>query len=224
MNLSPAGYRYRPLTQGATGHDVLALQFALGAVPDGAFGPKTRERVVAFQRRHFPDPDHDGIAGIKTQRELCLQAIWPAQRAYDLPPGLARGMVEGESGFMLGNHTPRYSNGRFDVGPVQFNVDPADSGAVRRALNVPDAIGRLCDDGDRGLRGRHDRYYGQPGAQTDEEAWKLAVMSWNAPSWADTWARKGAAAMSQAQRDWMLRYLAGKIVYVQNWRDPRGLA
>jgi peptidoglycan hydrolase-like protein with peptidoglycan-binding domain len=224
LALDPAGYDYRPLKERMTGHDVVALQFALGGlVPDGDFGPKTAARVLAFQKANFTDPDdHDSIAGIKTQRAATLKRTWTPQGIYDTPPGLARGMVEGESGFQVGNHTPIYArNGKMDVGVVMFHVDPHDQDAVLRALNVPAAIERLLGDPDRGMRPRHDRYYGMPGAPTHQWAWWLAVMSWNAPSWADTWAQKGSAAMTPAQREWMLDYLSKKIVYVKDWSDPR---
>lgn len=56
--------------QGATGPHVEALQRALGVKPDGAFGPKTRTAVAAFQKSRQLLPD--GIVGRMTWAALGL--------------------------------------------------------------------------------------------------------------------------------------------------------
>lgn len=58
------------LAQGATGLHVRQLQAALGVTADGAFGPRTRAAVVAFQRRQQLLPD--GIVGRMTWAALGL--------------------------------------------------------------------------------------------------------------------------------------------------------
>lgn len=50
-----------PMMRGA---DVAQLQAAIGARPDGVFGPATRQRVIAFQRSARLNPD--GIVGART--------------------------------------------------------------------------------------------------------------------------------------------------------------
>jgi peptidoglycan hydrolase-like protein with peptidoglycan-binding domain len=67
----------RYLSSGLRGPDVKVVQDALNyrrrfldkeLVPDGAFGPKTRAAVVAFQKRYGLQPD--GIVGPKTRQAL----------------------------------------------------------------------------------------------------------------------------------------------------------
>ncbi|HET9656656.1 MAG TPA: peptidoglycan-binding domain-containing protein [Kineosporiaceae bacterium] len=52
------------VSYGSRGPLVRIVQRAVGATPDGVFGPKTRAAVKAFQRRHHLVPD--GIVGPKT--------------------------------------------------------------------------------------------------------------------------------------------------------------
>ncbi len=58
----------RTLRRGDTGEDVRVLQAALGITADGQFGPKTDDRVRAFQRRHELLPD--GVVGPLTWAAL----------------------------------------------------------------------------------------------------------------------------------------------------------
>ena len=54
---------------GDKGENVKLVQRALGLVPDGDYGPKTKKAVVAFQDNH-PNIDSNGIVGPKTWAEL----------------------------------------------------------------------------------------------------------------------------------------------------------
>ena len=60
---------YRPtLKKGSKGSYVVALQALLSIEADGIFGPKTKEAVIEFQKKHGLEPD--GIVGPKTWEEL----------------------------------------------------------------------------------------------------------------------------------------------------------
>jgi hypothetical protein len=199
--LDPGGYRYRPLKKGVQGWDVYALQTALPAIArDGVFGSLTDGAVVDFQQRHRLTDD--GIAGVITQREVALQRLWPVQDAEKTPPGLMRGQVEAESSFWVGNHSPRYLNGNYDLGIVQQNVDLSD------APQAYDVVGGLQKLG-RQLRQKHDKYVAE--GLEDRQAWELAAGSWNAPAWADKLAAGGT--LTQAQKDQLEAYIARVTVY-----------
>jgi hypothetical protein len=222
--LSEGAYRYRPLKQGLDGWDVYALQTGLDITADGAFGPITKKAVEDFQRDQKLTAD--GIAGTVTQREIALQILWPLQRQHRTPPGLLRGLVEGESAFILGNHTPPYANGNRDFGVCQRNGAEAEN-FMRLAFHVGQSITMLAADPERGMRVRKDRYterlrsrnfdgrtpFGQ--MPLDEYAWFLAVASWNAPSWADHLSKGGSLTATQTAH--VKKYVESKIVYVTSW-------
>jgi peptidoglycan hydrolase-like protein with peptidoglycan-binding domain len=81
-----------PLTQGAAGKGVQALQLALAELgfdmprstkegtrlPDGIFGPETRSVVTEFQRANGLKPD--GIAGRMTLQALDLLIVAESER------------------------------------------------------------------------------------------------------------------------------------------------
>ena len=81
------------LREGDRGGEVTRLQGLLGVPADGAFGPRTREAVVAFQRDRGLSPD--GVAGPATWAALGAGRA-PAPAAT--PPGGTPTLREGASG------------------------------------------------------------------------------------------------------------------------------
>lgn len=216
------GYRYRTLRMGDGGWDVVALQYALGLkAPNGHFGETTLSRVIAAQRRlHLTD---DGLVGPLTQRELCLEILWPLQLQYGTPRGLSRGMIEGESGYLLGNQSITYvRNGvlRADLGACQLSTPLHDEDAIRRALDPHHSISRLVHR----LRGGgaspgepygFDDFHGRPAVGTNNrKAWWLACAGWNAPAYAVDGSFARASDFEQA---WMDRYVHSKFGYAEAW-------
>lgn len=173
-------YGYRPLKQGVNGADTYALQTLLNGhglnarlVLDGSFGPKTKAAVVVYQKGSGLVVD--GIAGTDTQRHAAMQFL--TFMASVVPFALLYGLLENESGFQLGNFTPRYRDGSWDRGIAQLNSvakEPSDA----LAFNVPVSCVRLA----RELKERFDSYEPKVG---EREAWHFAAGSWNAPAWAD---------------------------------------
>jgi hypothetical protein len=233
--LAAAGYVYRPLKEGCRGWDVVALQLGLRGVgatitADGIFGPATKASVVAVQRSE--NLTADGIAGIVTQTTILLDNIWPQQQRYRTPPGLARGIVEGECGWQIGNHTKPYGDGTRDVGPVMLHVAVTDEN-VRRAFDAAYGISKLCRrlrEGEPGAPYGHDDFFGKDGAKTHKAAWKLAVLAWNWPAAAVLLANGGHLSTAPAQwvidigvegvtspAQWATHYVESKIAYVTEW-------
>jgi len=194
MQLAAGAYRYRALVEGLDGYDVYALQKAVGETPDGAFGPATAGTVRAFQRKH--QLADDAIAGPATQRQIAQGLIWPVQARLGTPPGLARGIVEGESGFLLGQHTAVYANGTRDVGLVQENVSPTAQNLSRAfdgAGSIARTMGVLVD--------RQKRYLPMRGvAGDDRKAWRYAVLAHNWPAAAEQFALGTVSSWSYVSR------------------------
>lgn len=71
------------LREGDSGPEVEKVQLAVGAVPDGIFGPKTKAAVIAFQTSHGLVPD--GIVGPKTIAAFQGEEIPPV---IDAPNGM----------------------------------------------------------------------------------------------------------------------------------------
>lgn len=236
MNLAAGAYRYRPLREGLVGWDVWALQAALGGlVRDGDFGAKTTSAVLVFQRARFTDlDDHDGIAGVKTQIALAKQMIWPVQKDQATPSGLLRGLVEGESGFWLGNHTAPYPNGTRDLGVCMFNRNPTAEN-LAWAFDGRKAIAETA----RRWVLRRDYYLPMAGANGSERlAGRYAVLHHNWPAAADRFADKTIGSWTYTSRGesyrmsdpapwirelgvsgvetgyaWCTHYVSGKVAY-----------
>lgn len=234
FTLAAGRYVYRPLREGVRGWDVIALQFGLRLISqvviDGVFGPATAGVVKAFQRKH--GLVEDGIAGIATQRELLQQNIWPQQDRFRTPPGLARGVVEGECGWQIGNHTAPYADGTRDVGSCMLHV-AVTAENLSRAFDPALSIGKLCRrlrEGEENAPYGHDDFFGKPGAKTHQRAWELAVLAWNWPAAAVKLANGGALSTAPAQwvidigvagvdspAEWADHYIASKTLYVREW-------
>jgi len=228
--LTVGRYIFRALKEGAKGWDVYALQCGLGITADGDFGPATAKATREFQSEH--ELIVDEIAGLATQRAVLQERIWPQQAAFKTPAGLARGMVEGECGWQIGNYTKAYSNGTRDVGCTMRNGQPVDN-FLRAAFDPRPSIERLCRrlrSGDPGWPYGHDNLFGKPGAKTHRRAWELATLAWNWPAAAETLAKGGALSTAPAQwvidigvagvdspAEWAAHYIATKTVYVKEW-------
>lgn len=183
MVLAAGAYRYRALREGLSGWDCWALQAALGGlVKDGEFGPATASAVRSLQSQEKLLVD--GIAGTITQREAAYRCIWPAQEDQETPSGLLRGVVEGESGFLVGNHTAPYPNGTRDLGLCMFNMVPTVAN-MQFAFDARKAIMRTAQN----ISSQHDTYLNQPGVKGDQRlAWRFAVGRHNWPAAADRFA------------------------------------
>lgn len=79
--LTPITWRagQRNLHQGNRGADVRWLQRKLGIHPDGVFGPRTKDRVVRYERNHDRKPynlKQDGVVGPNTWRSLGVKPTY----------------------------------------------------------------------------------------------------------------------------------------------------
>lgn len=207
--LDSRGYRYRPLKRGDKGYDVYALQtalFGVGHSPgpfDGDFGPKTDNATKQFQERL--GLVRDGIAGVVTQRTLTLQLIWPVQRAKQTPAGLLRGQIEKESAFLVGNHSPRYDDGEFDIGVTQRNTNYV------TYFDGFDAHGSILALGHK-LQSKYTEYKRYGKVTSERRLWELAAGSWNAPAWTDRLAK--GQSLSTSQKNWIEAYIDRVCVYL----------
>lgn len=210
------------------GNDVIAWQYHLGIRADGVFGPATHGGTLVFQ--HTARLKEDGIVGPATFKAGCLHHI--DAMSGGVVKGLPQGMVEGESGYWMGAQSPVYVRlgvRRADIGLVQFSTVLSDEAAVRRALNVPEAVLRLSAflrEGQAAYRvASFVRHHDTP----EKLSWWLACGRWNAPAWTDIWAQRGPDApelqvlVRQAnnvlitREQWVRNYVATKIKYVEDW-------
>lgn len=204
-------YRYRPLKRGvAPGWDVWALQSGLVGVGfrlklDGDFGEQTVKAVRLHQE--VRNLTVDGVAGPATQWSVAANTAVALKKQYQLPTNLLKGMIEKESGGLLGNHTAIYpGNGSRDLGVVQRNDRYA---TWHQAFNVPESLHLLASS----LRERKDRYYRQ--VNEHRRAWELAAGAWNAPAWTDTLAKGGTLRPDQEAH---IRAYIGRVTsFVRAW-------
>jgi hypothetical protein len=230
-------YRYT-LKEGQKGHDVWALQINVNAsglvgtiAEDGAFGPKTTLAIKRLQDKLGLAAD--GIAGPVTQRSLALRLIARVETKYSLPKGLIRGIVEGESGFMVGAVNWSVAGG-VDCGWTQRRVieQNYDEDNFRRAFHGPVQFDLLAAE----LRREKDRFYGKAGAKTHRRAWELAILDHNWPYAAQRLAEGKCIYLDCAKdtrfaqwvadigvpgvdtpQEWAKHYVNSKIGYVTEW-------
>lgn len=219
-----SGYEYRTLKLGIDpGYDVMALQTGLKVPSDGVFGPVTDKALKAFQEAERVAGGADGKGGPATQEALCLHLLWPYQQQYGVVPGLARGMMKGESNYYVGNQSAIYvlpsdpqKRKRADLGCCQFQTILTDDASVRQHFNMPKSIEELC----RFLREGFDLYWrdgNNPHVTSKELAWKLACGRWNAPAWTDEIASKGTDAVADYKVTHIMDYISTKVMYVTSW-------
>lgn len=237
MTWTPApGYRYA-FKIGMKGVDCWALQINLmaeGAVLtlDGDFGPATEKAVRAFQTKQKLEAD--GIAGIMTQRELCLRLSATATGKYKLPKGLSKGLMENESGYAVAAYSSHSGGEGFDLGPYQQSFPPADQNeptyaAAYNARTMADISGKE-------MRTQKDFFRNQPKVSTDKYAWQLAALSHNWPAAAQSLARRGmiyndpdkdnetqqwivtaSGGRLHTATEWVHAYILKATLYCQDW-------
>ncbi len=184
--------------RGDRGTVVWAVQRALNErgnllqqlVEDGIYGERTQKVVEAFQARIGIVVD--GRFGPRTSTQLIILLINKAGMA--VPDGLIRGVVAGESGYLIGavNHSVA---GGVDCSYLQRRVYEADYSNLEVVHRAFDPVYQVKLLG-RALIDRHGAFYGRPGAQTHQTAWRLAALNHNYPSAADKISRSGIGGLS----------------------------
>ncbi len=243
MTFSPNEHYRFSLKEGMSGWDVWAVQIALNATPgkpglveDGAFGPLTGSAVRELQARLGVTVD--GICGPQTQATLCVRECNAVQHVA--PGGLLKGVCLGESGGIIPATSPPYPDGSRDYFALQDNLNQPSQAALKEAADIglqARAVGMR-------VRSAFEDFLGQPGAQSEEQAWRLAVLSYNWPAAANqiaaghttswTYIEAGTGARRRLSDpapwveaygipgvttglDWTHFYVAGKVVYVKSW-------
>ena len=180
------------------GTKVWAVQRALNTlnyplVEDGIFGRKTEDMVIAYQISKVLF--QDGVFGPQTSASVAAEITGIAtDEVPGLPQGLLRSIVEGESGNLIAAVNWSVSGG-VDCGYTQrrvYEVDYENGKAIKRAFDARYQIMLLA----KGLKSRHDNYFGKPGATTHEKAWRLAVLHHNYPLAAERIVADGLGGLS----------------------------
>lgn len=233
FTLPTRAYDYRPLKQGQSGWDVFALQTALEGTGahltlDGRFDVNTTLLVRNWQMGRALVAD--GIAGIITQRDLALKLGEGARSRHRLPIKLLMGQLEKESGYLLGNHTAKYSDGSYDLGVTQRN-NKQQQITIAEAFHVPHSLEALANS----IRVRHDNYLAAPLRQgfarvSNARAWELAAGSHNRPAHTaylagmrttDPVTPAVRGPLSDAQLDWIEAYMDRVCSYAQVYYADR---
>lgn len=185
-------FRYA-LKRGMIGHEVAALQIMLNdlvetkyspLVEDGVYGAVTEAAVKLYQIASGLK-DVDGIAGTLTQRTIALQACARVEANVRLPKGLLKGLMEGESGFILGCVSwSRNSYGYgVDAGTIQDRVwTEVDGNAVTPTLaRWRESFGLLSiQKAAEKIRAKYLEY--RKITSSDQYAWECAILYHNWPA------------------------------------------
>lgn len=205
----PTYDRYRtlrltePMQRGA---DVYALQAAINHVAetalalDGILGQRTSRAIFLVQGQL--GLAIDGKAGGLTQRGLALRIV---SGATDVPFNLVKGQLEHESGYRLGNYSPKRTDGSYDAGVAQRNTaytSPRDGFHPVKSIVALEANTR--------------HYYDLYASIEDERRrWGVAAGAWNAPAFANylaevkPWAVPGPTALATFEA-----YIASVTAYL----------
>jgi hypothetical protein len=191
--------------RGETGISVWAVQRALNSagfnlVLDGRFGNKTELAVKQFQSSAgLPEI---GIFGQKTSGAMA-ETLAAGVGEGILPYGLLKGIVEGESSSLIASVNWSVPGG-VDCSYVQRRVySPYDDAAIQRAFDGKYQMNLLKNT----LKGRHDAFFGQPGATSHQKAWRLATLNHNYPYGAAKIAEVGIGGLSSywtTPQEWVI--------------------
>ena len=162
-------------------------------VEDGVYGPQTKRAVMNFQRRFGLYVD--GVFGPASSSALAAHLGGLAEeRLPVVPKGILKGMVEGESGNLIGAVNWSTAGG-VDCGYLQRRVYESaykQGAVIRRAFDGYYQMGLLVIQ----LNERHKTFLERPGAKIHERAWRLAILNHNYPYAADLISRVGIGGLS----------------------------
>jgi hypothetical protein len=159
------------------GEDVYALQTGLNELgfnvgtADGILGNQTASAIKSAQKSFGITVD--GKAGGNTQKEVALELSERVAQTVHVPASAFRGQLELESGYRLGNYSPRRPDGTYDAGVAQRNtrfISPKDGFDVQKSIR---ALGDVV----------RQHYTLFSGLET-RRRWALAQGAWNAPAFA----------------------------------------
>lgn len=195
MNFRPPSATDYTVQRGDEGVVPWAVQRALSeigitTVQDGVYGPETIRNVKSLQANQALASD--GKFGPETSREVAR--LLEGKIVFAGPDGLIRGVVEAESGGLIGAVNTMVAGG-IDCGYTQRRVLEADYGnedAVKRAFDGYYQMQLLANR----LQSRHDAFFGQTGARTHLKAWRLATLDHNYPAAAQKIAQVGVGGLS----------------------------
>lgn len=216
---NPWGELTRPFKRGDRAWPVLSAQIALNRFGnrlalDGDFGPATEKVARAFQVHRGMRVD--GVIGPVSQERICIDLSTSAARRYQLPVGLARGLIENESSFALAAFTEHPSDTGFDLGAWQDSyASPGSQDEYRASLDVSVMAYRTCEK----LRLRYDAY--RSAGAPSRLAWECATLYHNWPAAADRMA-KGLAPLrtgSDEEAAWVVAASGGRLRTPREWAD-----
>jgi putative peptidoglycan binding protein len=213
-----------PIRGGEDGWRAYAVQRCVRVDADGAWGPRTEEAVLKWQRTRGLAAD--GVVGPRTQRTM----IGEAARAVDLrhpglPRGLLLGFAEKEGAMILGAtnwYTPPGGDPGVDCGVVQWRQygPPFRLGLLEAAF---DAALNL-DHAAQGFEDRLADYTRRRPALGRHRLVEAAVLAHNAPFLAEQLVRNGRLSTPNAVAVWTRKPGGGSYTHEQ-WSHvyPEGI-
>lgn len=211
------------LERGKEHNGVWGLQAFLGYIgyldvpPTGFFGTKTESAVKRYQTAK--NLAADGVVGPKTSAIIVHSCVARNPNAKQLPRYLINGIIDAESGRLLGAVNASVSGG-LDLGLTQRRCygPPYSADAVAKALDPVFSVGYTISNADKtGILDRYGVYSARVGP--GEYAWRLAALAHNWPSAAETLSRGGSLSTTR-EATWApasAKFDDGVDVY--SWRD-----
>jgi hypothetical protein len=219
---------------------VAAVQINLGVSLDGVFGPKTDERVRAFQTAQ--NLKVDGVAGPQTNQRIVRLASGPLQKDLNLPQGILISIANNESGFALSAYNKHTKDTGFDLGPFQRNLPSgATQEQMRHALNAALTVSWAAER----IQVAHAEFSNPTPVSSwyltnigkgrrDNFAWQLALLNHNWPEAAfgiwkrgsifvdatkdlqpALWVEEATDGTLHSSREWVVAYIARSAAFLK---------
>lgn len=204
-----------PIKEGAQGWTAFALQRAVGATPDGVFGPQTKLKLIAWQKANGLTAD--GVAGPATQNAV-LDVIGAevAREFVGLDPRVLPGFTNKEGANILAAtnpYTPPGGDPGVDCGAVQW-----------RQLGPPFSVERLRAAFDTRISFRYaasilltritDYRLRRPSLSA-HRLLELAVLAHNAPFLSGQFVRNGRLSTPDALAVWTKKPGGGHYTHAE---------